>query len=485
MSNEFIQASSNYKSYNAYLSRLRYARVPLNNLSSTSVPIGLSSTTLLEFKIPSKTVINLAKSYITYQYTVPALAGNYGTVFEDNQDLCSWCYYGDGGGLGICDVNYVDRYTSVAMPYRTSQQEAMTRDYLNTCYTTYESNTTNVLPFSSDGLTTGTVNASTNPYLELQHLRFGGLNAPMLVSRQLPLSCFYDTFIGLDKNTIFGRDMYLRFNTQYGSRLGFFTSNVANPSANVTPFIASTCPQTLNNVYLYLAIEENKMLVDSLMSSLMAGSIKFEIPYTYVYRYGAASTASSSNMSITLTRQFGHKLKRLWYAPFCGNETSCWSFDHSNNNGTKITQLQSSIDSRPLTDYQLNCYNPNNAILPTNCGFTTAGTGVFSDDYREMRNKAIVKSCLTNYLTYQNFWSYMDSWGQEDFSKSLIQSDFDFSQIDDGLNLLDADHVYTIQLTTPCVGNAGSATAANGIVHYLFALFERSLRITVDGIAFE
>jgi len=216
------------------------------------------------------------------------------------------------------------------------------------------------------------------------------------------------------------------------------------------------------------------------MSSLMAGSIKFTIPYTYTYRYGG--TGSSSNMSITLTRQFGHKLKRLLYAPFVGSETSCWSFDHSNNNGVKVTTLQSSIDSRPLTDYQLNCFNPNNTIIPANSGFSLANTGIFGDDYREMR-KWIIGTCLPSYGAYQNWWFYIDSWGQQPFFKQQMQNTVDESNIDDGLNLLDADHVYTIQVTTPCINNNGAVTA-NSIVHYLFALFERNLSIGVDGIQF-
>jgi hypothetical protein len=87
---ELIQACSNYRSYDAYLSRGRFARIPLNNLTTTTVPISLNATQLLEWRIPAKTVMNLARSYISYQYIVPALANNYSAVFEDNQDLAQW-----------------------------------------------------------------------------------------------------------------------------------------------------------------------------------------------------------------------------------------------------------------------------------------------------------------------------------------------------------------------------------------------------------
>jgi hypothetical protein len=191
------------------------------------------------------------------------------------------------------------------MPLRILDTEAQTRDPLTTCYTTNLTNTNNVLPFSSDGLTNGTINQSTDSYLELQHLRFSpAQNTAMTITRMLELSCFKDTFLGVDKNSIFGRDMYLRMNTLYGTRLGFNCTSTANPNSTATAFVAGTSmPPNYINVTLWLYCEENKVLTDSLMSALMSGSIKYNIPYTYTYRY--SGSGSSSNMSITLTRQFG------------------------------------------------------------------------------------------------------------------------------------------------------------------------------------
>ncbi len=503
--NELVQSTSNYKRYEAYLSRYRYARVPLNNVSSTTVPLSLNATQLMEWKIPAKTVINLSRSYISYSYTVQPLAGQNAVIFETSQDLCQWCYFGDGGGLGIVDVNYADRYTNVINPLRTATQEFLSKDQMNTSYPSVQYGgiaqassanlphgfaTVNVLPFSQEGTTVGATYFSANDFIEQQYLRIGpAANTLLIVNRQLKLSTFKDTFVGMDKNCIFGRDMYLRMNTQYGARLGFFTTTPATPgiAANVTAFTATTMPQNYNGVYLYLAVEENKVLVDSLMSALLAGSIRYAIPYTYVYRYGA--TGASSNMSITLTRQFGHKLKRILFASFNGSETSNQSFNHSNFNGTKIKTLQSSIDSRPLTDYQLNCFNPNNGTNPLGVAWqypssAAAGESSTGDDYREMRDK-LVGSCICSYLSYQINWCYADQWGLQSMIQGPAQS-VDDANVDDGLNLLDADHVYTLQLTTPAIvvaTNANTDTVAS-LAHYLFALFVRNLAISADGISF-
>ena len=101
-----------------------------------------------------------------------------------------------------------------------------------------------------------------------------------------------------------------------------------------------------------------------------------------------------------------------------------------------------------------------------------------------MKSKLLLYSCLPSYGAYQTTWCYADTWGQQDFGKDFLTPEIDDSNIDDGLNLLDADHVYTIQVNTPCINNNNSVCAGS-IVHYLFALFQRTLSISQEGIKFE
>ena len=63
-SQPLLSHATDFKTHNAYLPRYRYAKVVLNNISSSSVPISLSSTNLMEWKLPANTVYNLSKSYI-------------------------------------------------------------------------------------------------------------------------------------------------------------------------------------------------------------------------------------------------------------------------------------------------------------------------------------------------------------------------------------------------------------------------------------
>ena len=77
----------------------------------------------------------------------------------------------------------------------------------------------------------------------------------------------------------------------------------------------------------------------------------------------------------------------------------------------------------------------------------------------------------------------MDCFGVQDHidaSKSAIQE----SNIDDGFNLMDGDHIYTMQANTPAITAATNNSNPAGLILYLFCTFVRTLHINADGISF-
>jgi hypothetical protein len=475
MAADIVQNVSNYRTLDAVLSRPRYARVSLNNLSSSSVPLGPTSTTLMEYKLPSRTCFNLSQSFMQYSWTAPAVAGQYICVFENGLDMCRSAYFGDGGGLGICDLQYADCYVNSMQPLKTEFREFVERDQQNMMYPCNQLNTSNILPFSRDGLLTGTQNASTTSYTEQQYLTISpNANQAVTVNRYLPLSAFKDTAFGMDKNWVFGRDTYIRFQTNYLQRMFFYTTTPANPNATQTTV-------TLNNIYLYLAIEENEVIRNSLLTSLTEGRIKMTIPYTYVYRFGTGQGASVTNISLTLTRQYGRKIKKICIVPYSASgEYNNGAYNHSNCNGAKINQYQTSIDSRPLTDYVLNCYNANSTIIPA--GVTWNNPTTYSDDYRENR-RFLNGSVLQNYSQYATNWFHMDAFGVTPTIDKVKQS-VPEENILDGFDLTNGDHVYSLQANTGA-GTAAANDAYGGLILYIYCTFVRTLVILPDGIAFE
>jgi hypothetical protein len=428
----------------------------------------------LEWKVPASSVINLAKSYVAYQYTWPLLANNYGYIFEDGCDFRT-AYFGNGSGLGIVDLQYADAAVNVFRPIKTNIVDFLSKDELSEFYPCNQLATSNILPFSRDGLSTGTDNASTNNYLEPQHLNIASApGTAILVSRYFPLNSFKGTFFNVDKDTCFGTDMYIRLFTNYGQRLGQYTTTPSNPNAANTQINANV---TMSNVYLYLAIEENLDIRNSLLTALAHGSIKMTIPYLYSYRFSVSGNSSSGNVSLTLTKNYGRGVKSITVVPFNGQEYTNYAFDHSNVNGTKVSQIQTTMDGRPLTDYQLNCYNPNSSINPTGVGWSTPIN--FADDYREAL-KFTDRSCLNGYPAYQSMWFYCDAWGVPQMSDDIPCPP---ENIPDCFDLLHTgDHIYALSALTPAIQTNTNNCYTSGLINYVYVQFIRTLEIQPDGI---
>ena len=299
-----------------------------------------------------------------------------------------------------------------------------------------------------------------------------------MVTRQVPLSVLKDTFLEMEKDVVFGNDMYLRLWTAALQQMFFYTPNPFTPHINAAaPTVGSI---NATNFYLQLAIEENLDIRNSLLMSLAKGSIKMNIPYTYAYRFsqtGGAGASTTANLSLTLTKNYGKSLNRILFVPFNSQEFTNYSLDHSNINGTKITAVQSTINGRPLQDSQIQCYNPNctaSALLwpsyPTDvCG-----------DYRQIREFAR-GSCIQSYPHYQANWTWVDAWGLQSFVDEKACGKPWWGNLE-GLSLVDSgDIVYSIQANVPAVAQA-TFTSYSGLILYLFCSFNRTLHISADSI---
>ena len=489
MSNQVIQSSSNYQTYDGFLSKIRYARIPLVG-ASNSLTISLNSVNLGEFRIGGGTVFNLGKSYIGYNYTVQAAgAGLYNVVHECGQDLCQWISFGDASNVNLVDIQHADRYVKMVRSLRTSKEEFNALDRENANFRSGSLRSSNVLPFSRDGTTAGLQNACSVDYNEVQYLRIApNANQALTVNRLLPLNAFKDSFLSMDKNMVFANESFLRFNSQYASRLCFTTTTPANPHSGAADIASGVAPPQFNNVYLYLALEKNDKLVEQVKSKMLGGGIKMSIPYQYGYRNVGPAGGTTSSLQLTLTQQFGRKLKRIITAPFNGNsEVSQYTYDHSNVNGTKVSSVRSALDSVPMQDYPLVPFNAEESINPlTTFTFPTAlgtGTGTIQgDDYRYHR-QMLMGSAMPSYSEYQSNWFFSDNFGLNPMIKNDSQS-VDDSDIDDGLTLVGVNKVYNVQFE-----NVYAATAANNyggasgiIAYYTFVYFVKDIIIDREGI---
>ena len=232
----------------------------------------------------------------------------------------------------------------------------------------------------------------------------------------------------------------------------------------------------VTNINLYLAIEENELIRHSLSTLLDSGKLTLSIPYTVISKQNG--TGNSSQFNTTLPRGIGQKLKRLIFTTYNGIEYGNFSYDHSNVNGTKVAYIQSSINSRPLTDYKLSNFNPNSLIRPAN---VNQPTNSFGDDYREMK-KYLIGTPISNQVIYQNNWFYCDTFGLQNNSQETSMTVHD-NNVNDGIDLTVGDFIYNVFVDTPFGGTAASNTGGQ-LIHYLFILYRRSVSINQDGTFF-
>jgi hypothetical protein len=456
--------SINYKKIEQVSGKYRFNRVSMNNSTGANVPLTTNTSTVIEFKLPAG-VYNLARSFISFVNNVAAVTANT-ILFDNTLSIAQSIQFGTSGGLNLCDIQYANNYINVVRPIDTPVDVFLSNDATTGLYPITPSNaisaySNNIFPQSF------AVNA-TNPYnmvttTQLLNPIPNGIcdarqsvaaGASVVNTSVFPLSGVTNTILSMDKDQYFPDNMYLRISTAYSGKVAY-QGVVGMNDGNTTPAVISVQP-VLNNVCLYLAMEKDQLIIDSLMSKYASGNLKYQIPYVIAYRNTVA--IGTSTIQLQLNSGNGKKLKRVVTTFFNANETggalfSNLAYDHSNVNARLCSSYQTYVDNMPLQDSVLSCSLP--TALLTNM-----------DDWRE--NKQTCRgSAIKNSLEYSQHWFHADRFYEKNETTD-IQSD----NIDEGLSLA-IPKAWSIQ---------ANMTAA--AVNYTFCNVIRDLSISSAGILF-
>jgi hypothetical protein len=451
--------SINYKTVEQFSGRYRYLRLPLNNITSNTVTLSATASQLLEWKLPVA-VYNLGRSYISYSDPLKLIVGNGIYGYDNTLEIAQSLTFGTAGGLNLADVNYANNYINVARPIDTPIDTFLSND-VTSGMSKSESVASNIFPptfiaqanniFKLPAAITTTSATSYEPkYCSVSSV----LGLGNCVVRNFPLSGVTNTIVAMDRDQFFPDNMYLRINTATSLKIGFTANSLSNPAAALAQL--SSLP-VLNNIYLYLAIEKDQTIVDSIMSKYASGQLKYQIPFTSTFRNSVGS--GNATVQIQLNSQYGKKLKRVLTTNFNANETLNNAYDHHNWNGAKVTTYQSFLDSNPLQDSVMSCLQPD-----TSDASIAAGTGLQNfDDWRE-NAKHCKNTAIQNGAAYQLNWFHADKFAEKNF-----YSDIPEDNINEGLDL-------TRPLAWSIVMNTTAACT-----NYTFCSFIRDLVITPSG----
>ncbi len=432
--------------------RYKWLKVPLNNVSSSSVTLAPGTTTILEWKLPTR-VYNLARSYIGATVKAPAgAAATYNNMFEDTFDLGNNITFGSSQGVDLVNLSFANNYVKIARRLDTKLEDYLGNDKMSGLYKSNTLASANVLPADNSG-------ASDN-FLETQYMSQGAVAADLVNYRQYPLSIFVGTLLGVDRDFYAPVEQYLRITAGTPEKT---TWNTASTVPTNTP-IANPAGVTYSNLYLYLCIEQNPEIILGMLKKYEDRQLIFRIPYTTAFRtVGTTAVGSMTNVSINFPQQYGKRLKRIIHVPFHPVERLNTAYDCDNTAGKKVASYQTYLDSQQIQDHALTCALPDPVAGVAN-----------NEDWLENKKYAD-KSVYTSKENYQRNWFHIDQF----FEPRNKDSQLPEANVDEGL-IMDTSKQWLFS----CTVGASGAPGGQGLAHYTFAEFQREIMMTELGGVF-
>ena len=461
--NTVIPPTLNFKTVEKASPSYTYLKVPINSIPSGKFDLSFTAQTLIDFKLPNK-VVNLARSYLGYVNTYAAEgAGANAWVPEDTTDLgIANTSLMSTQGFDVMNLNYTTNFLKIGAKLGTSRKDIIDNGpigdglYLNNQITgnnyypvpiAVQANNVYNIPAGNKILALQNTN-------EVQYLSTtSGVAVGLVKCRQFPLSFFKDTILSLDKDVYFGpeADMFLRMMVG-GNKCGF--NSVIQTDPNSTPLPLIQANSTITDMYLYLCVENNPQVIESVMDNFHRNKLIVQIPYTVAIKTNSpASTVD--NVTIQLTKNNGKYLKKIVHTLWNGTEAANTNFDMSNWNASKIQTYNTYLDATQLQPQLVNCSQPIPGALNSN-------------DYA--LNKRIMRdSALVGLSQYQVNWFHCDMFYDDAQSDRL-----EGNNLSQGLPMND-NHTWQF---------AGTSALATTINNYTFITYSRDLLVNSTGLSY-
>ncbi len=407
------------------------------------------------FELPTQ-CYNLAKSELYFTLTPPqAGVGLFNWAFKDTVSPISRIQLYTRGGLYLCDLPYVANYTKVISKPETSYDEYVNYDQgYQEVGGILDNGTIRFLRKNNALIANDAFNpdyakrhdntdAFTN-YTEPQYIESGiqADTARPVLNICLPLSHIKNTILACDKDLFFGEIMILRIEWSAVNRIGFRSDDGTNPTANTVPAVGD---YNVSNLALYLAVEKNQQIANSLMAKTQSG---FSMLVPYVHGYKTNLGAGTASISLRFNRGHGKNLLKIYHSFFNNNETENTAYDNDNIAGLKVNSYYTMLNNSRLQEF--------NIQIATNT----------YDDYLIVKDK-IQGSVIQNANIYRYNWFHIDNWSDIDLKDSQGAFNKDAGI---GLNLEQKWDIY--------------ADALAQLNHYSFAVCQKVLTITSAVVDF-
>jgi hypothetical protein len=246
----------------------------------------------------------------------------------------------------------------------------------------------------------------------------------------LPLKMLYNSIFAINENLYFNESLILKITWNAGEKFGYVIDNSNNLTTNLNKV------PTINNVYLYLAINEGD-------KSFLKPMVKYEgfditVPYVHMYKAQAPDRPLTSHtLSYTLNKKHGHNLLRVLIGIYANNQNGARYCDLYNYNANKWVSYKTLLDGKPLQKEVLQVLN--NSAYYYNCNKLG---GIKLEDWAKV--------------------------------PTIIENFYKTAPCDYGLSL-NNEHEFTLQFTT-------SDRLTDSLNVYMFFVCQKTFTITNDGV---
>jgi hypothetical protein len=437
----------------------RYRKLIQVNGGST---LSLSnSTTLAQFNIPNS-VYNFSRSYLQFDVS-EVKQTSYSNFYVNSCPLNSIRLQTSKGEI-LVDIQNAQVYSRVTSLFKDVKDckygvsgnttQATSTNSANLCNIGYADRTTANISLlnSSDALvlddiagTSTVISAldSNSGYIKLQNLVSSGLDGVLAFRYRIDLASICNgTLMGVDKDFFLNDNLLLTLYFQPYNQWGFKS---AIDGANT---VILTAAPTVTNFNLYLSEQMNMNLIENYRNAVTSG-IKMVIPYVQANQLSTAAAAGYVNISSNLSSGMGLKLKRVITVPINATNSLNKTADIYNVSGVKLSDLQSSWNSKPIQDQFLN----------------VADGSLYNYHYPKLNNTLL--NCERSYL--ENCF-FLDDFSNSDSVSDFSENDMELSGLDMGIN----NNVYNVNI---------NKTSTASLIICQFQVFCRMLMVSNQGVS--
>lgn len=460
-SNRVISNQIMYKQYNEFQPRYKYVRINMSNILSNKVPVTATGNQQVQFKLPYNTVYNISKSKISTLIPLAArAAGKYTYVTVDcwpfgNQSVS----FETGNGLQLLNLTESSKYTKIVTKYNTSYRNYMTKDVSDMPHPLTSAD--NPSPLG----TAGSDFLPENQYYSISAANTGAQNVPVYYE----LENFKHSILALNKDLYFGQnDMFLKYTVGASNNYAFEATNADTPVAGAATL--TTAIGNLENVYLWLAVEQDPLIIQNIVSEYQSKGLRFLIDYPIITK-STAPASTNQSVVIPFVPANGKFLKRIYHTVWNSAESLNTLLDCENsattasgnaNTTAKVLSYNTYLDSLKLQDDIITCAT------------ATTDKAINQDDWR-INQPFCRDSAILNYSIFQKNWAHIDDFCNPDQDKDVPSLQ---QNTREGLPMT---HGIQYQFTA---NTASDNVAALSLIHVNFGIFLREVLVTSDGIQF-